>query len=291
MFVSKEQIEAARKVGVLEYLQRYESGNIKRDGREYRLKDHDSLTVSNGYFHWHSQNVGGRTALDFLVKVRGYDFPTAVTLLCGDTESYPTYSATAAETRSKALILPSRAANCDNVIEYLQRRGIPRELTLDCIRRGSLYEDTRRNCVFVGFDEGGVPRYATMRGTFGDFKCDAPGSDKRFNFFLPPVNPHTPIVAVFESAIDVLSHAALRPDFDGWHLSLGGVSLAALTQFLTLHGEIGYVDVCTDNDAAGDACAAQIDGLKKRVKAMRIKPPYGKDWNDSLLRYRGEIRD
>jgi hypothetical protein len=41
------------------------------------------------------------------------------------------------------------------------------------------------------------------------------------------------------------------------------VSLAALLQFLTFHGEIGYVEVCTDNDETGDTCAAQIDGLKK----------------------------
>jgi hypothetical protein len=87
---------------------------------------------------------------------------------------------------------------------------------------------------------------------------------------------------VFESAIDALAHATLRPDWGGYRLSLGGVALTALVQFLAFRGDVRYADVCTDNDGAGDACAAQIAGLKKRVQAMRCKPPMGKDWADCL---------
>jgi hypothetical protein len=140
----------------------------------------------------------------------------------------------------------------------------------------------RHNCVFVGFDDRCTPRCAALLGTVGDFKCDAPGSDKWFGFLLPPVNLQTPIIAVFESAIDSLAHATLRPEIGGYRLSLGGIGLAALTQFLAYHGEVEYAEVCTDNDEAGNACAAQIAGLKKRVRAMRSKPPQGKDWTDCL---------
>jgi hypothetical protein len=136
--------------------------------------------------------------------------------------------------------------------------------------------------VFVGFDGNSQPRYAALRGTYGDFKGEAPGSNKRYGFLLPPVNPNSPIVAVFESAIDSLAHATLCPDWSGYRLSLGGVSLAALTQFLALHGDVRYVDVCTDNDEAGDDCAEQIAGLHKRVQVRRVTPPTGKDWNDCL---------
>ena len=151
-----------------------------------------------------------------------------------------------------------------------------------CIERGQLYEDTRRNCVFVGFDCGGTPRYAALRGTYGDFRGEAAGSDKRFGFLLPPVNPKSSVVAVFEGAIDALAHATLRPEFNGCRLSLGGVSLAALVQFLALHSEVGYAEVCTDNYEAGDACAEQIAAMKKRIRTMRVKPPRGKDWADCL---------
>lgn len=44
---------------------------------------HDSLVISNGKWHWCSQNIGGKTALDYLIKVRGQDFFSAVETLCG----------------------------------------------------------------------------------------------------------------------------------------------------------------------------------------------------------------
>jgi hypothetical protein len=277
--VTTEQIQQAKQVDLLGYLQSREPDNIHKVGSEYRLRDHDSLTISNGRFHWHSRGIGGSNAIDYLTKVRGFGFVEAVQSLVG--VSVPAYS-TVQECKPRAFVLPDCNGDNERAIAYLQGRGIALPLIQDCIRRGALYEDTRHNCVFVGFDDSGTPRYAALRGTVGDFKHDVAGSDKRHNFLLPPVNTNTPIVAVFESAIDSLAHATLRSEFDGYRLSLGGVALSALVQFLTLHGEVGYVDVCTDNDEAGDACAAQIAGLKKRVRSMRCKPPRGKDWADCL---------
>lgn len=45
------------------------------------LKSHDSLKLSNGKWMWHSKGIGGRTALDFLIKVRGFSFIEAVQIL------------------------------------------------------------------------------------------------------------------------------------------------------------------------------------------------------------------
>ena len=43
--VTKEQIEQARNADLFSYLQSYESGVLKRDGPNYRHREHDSLTV------------------------------------------------------------------------------------------------------------------------------------------------------------------------------------------------------------------------------------------------------
>jgi hypothetical protein len=276
--VTTEQIQQARAVDLLDFVRSYERDNIHLVGREYRLRDHDSLTVSNGKFHWHSRNVGGTNAIDYLTRVRGLGFVEAVQTIVGD--RIPTYPAMP-EQKPPIFSLPARNSDNNRVINYLRGRGIAMPIIEDCIRRGLLYEDTRRNCVFVGFDGSGVPRYAALRGTYGDFKGEAPGSDKRYSFLLPQVKPCN-TAAVFESATDALAHATLHPDWGGCRLSLGGVSLAALFQFLTNHGEVRYLDVCTDNDEAGDACAEQIAGLSKRIKAIRSKPPMGKDWADCL---------
>jgi len=174
---------------------------------------------------------------------------------------------------------------------------------LDCIRDGSLYESARwHNAVFVGRDDKGKAHYAAMRGTIGNFKRDADGSDKRFGFVLPPINKGSDTVAVFESAVDALSHQSLCLDFDGWRLSLGCTALAALTNFLERHGNINSVIACTDNDKAGNIAATKIaelqdksqgtsKGISQGVSVVRSLPPNGKkDWNDALIAFRSELK-
>jgi hypothetical protein len=275
--VTAEQIKQAKDIDILAYLLAHEPHNIKRVGREYRLKDHDSLTISNGWFHWHSRGVGGSNVIDYLTKVRGYGFVEAMRSLVG--VSVPACSAVQ-EGKPRTFILPACNHNNDKVIAYLRKRGIALSVIQDCIRRGSLYEDTRHNCVFVGFDEGGKPRYAALRGTYGDFKRDAAGSDKRFNFLLSTVNPHSYALAVFESPIDALSHQTLCPEFNDYRLSLGGVALAALERFLTTHSHVCQVFAGTDNDEAGEQAAARIAALPN-IDVLRLKPPKGKDWADA----------
>ena len=60
---------------MLSYLQTYEPHELKRSGpNEYCTRTHDSLKISNGKWCWNSRGFGGRTALDYLIKVRGMDF-------------------------------------------------------------------------------------------------------------------------------------------------------------------------------------------------------------------------
>jgi hypothetical protein len=120
-----------------------------------------------------------------------------------------------------------------------------------------------------------------MRGTFGDFKCDVDGSDKGFGFVLPPSGGVSDTVAVFESAVDALSHQVLFPNFHGWRLSLGCVALAALTNFLERHDEVKNCVVCVDNDIAGNKAAAKIADMQG-ITVTRVIPSAGKDWNDAL---------
>ena len=283
--VSKEQIMRAKAVPILEYILASEPHNVKRKGNTYRLKDHDSLEISNGLWHWHSREIGGKNVIDYLVKVRGFSFVDAVKHLAGDDVSrvYPV-PVKKAPLERKPFILPSRNKDNKRVIAYLEGRGIDKRLILDCIAQGSLYESAHwHNCVFLGRDENGKARCASLRGTMGDFKCDVSGSEKQYGFTLPPTNVNSDTVAVFESAVDALSHQTLNPDFSGWRLSLDCVALAALTSFLERHSEVKTVVICTDNDKAGDIAAAQISQLQG-ITAARSPPLAGyKDWNDSLI--------
>ena len=71
--VTKEQIARAKEWDLLSYLRVHEPQELKRcGGNEYCTVSHDSLKISNGRWHWHSQGIGGKTALDYLIKVHGY---------------------------------------------------------------------------------------------------------------------------------------------------------------------------------------------------------------------------
>ncbi|GHU87310.1 hypothetical protein FACS1894202_01390 [Clostridia bacterium] len=302
--VSKEQIERARAVPLLDYLLLHEGGNFKRIGNAYyrRDPDHNSLEVSNNLWNWHSHGIGG-DIIDYLVKINGYNFVDAVRELAGDDYTTqkpvtpkarpPTLSTSksATNTKREPLQLPLRNADSKRVIAYLQGRGIFRPFIEDCIRRGILYESaTHHNCVFVGRDDKGKARFAAMRGTTGNFKCDANGSDKRFGFCIPPDNPESKTVAVFESPIDCLSHKVIEPDFDGYRLSLGGTALVALTNFLERRNDIKTIIAATDNDDAGEQAAAKIAELaiETGLETRRAYPPVGKDWNETLTLQRNE---
>jgi hypothetical protein len=299
--VSAEQIARAKGIGIKDYILSHEPNNVKRVGRAYYLKDHESLEISNNLWNWHSQGIGGKNVIDYLMKVRGFGFVDAVRQLAG--EDYRAYSISA-EARPptpprgrasgrEAFMLPPRNRDNERVIDYLQSRGIDRDIIRDCISRGLLYETaTWHNCCFIGRDEHGKAKFAALRGTNGDFKRDADGSDKKFGFVIPPNDGGSHIVKIFESPIDALSEMALTRKFngvDGWRLSLGGTSLSALTKFLKHHPEIMHCSVCTDNDEAGERVWEQI-ASKFNLIVIR-QAPGGKDWNEDLMAIRNEVKE
>lgn len=151
-FVTPEQIEKARGVNLLDYLQRSEPGNLIRSAPdEYRLKDHDSLKISNGKFHWFSRGIGGTNAIDYLVKVRGLDFRDAVRELAGESFTHsagkrappdipPKREQPAPQDYVAFFELPKANSNNNDVIEYLKGRGIEENVINACIEKKLLYQ-------------------------------------------------------------------------------------------------------------------------------------------------------
>lgn len=293
--VTKEQITRAKEWDLLSYLQTYEPQELKRSGlHEYCTRTHDSLKISNGKWYWNSRGIGGRTALDYLIKVRDMDFVGAVETLCGDTAPPPITQTPL--NPSKPFKLPEASRCASAVVSYLQKRGIDPKLLGVCMEAGILYESRRyQNCVFVGRDKNGNARAASLRGTKDSFRMDVPGSDKRYSFCLPAGEPDCPRLAVAESPIDALSLATLVKLSGGnaresHYLSLGGTGPRALMQFLQDHPHVTQVSLCLDNDKAGLKGAARLEQeirsdetLSGRVKLIYHNPPKrGKDYNEFL---------
>lgn len=306
--VTKEQIERAKEWDLLSYLQAYEPQELRRCGKEYCTVSHDSLKISNGKWHWHSRGIGGRTALDYLVKVQKIDFVVAVEMLCGECGALALgpLAGGSVQISPKPFRLPEANRYGTAMVSYLQGRRIDADIISRCIGLGILYESRRyHNCVFVGRDLGGKARYAFLRGIHGDFKQDVEGSDKCYSFYLPAADPVSPYVSVAESPIDALSVASLlKMQGEDWtrnhYLSLGGTAPRALLGFLHDHPAVTHVSLCLDNDAAGLAGmgsireAVRADGeLFLRIKCILDNPPPesgGKDYNALLQQKTGALR-
>ncbi len=166
--------------------------------------------------------------------------------------------------------------------------------------------------VFIGLyrnsrkDESGTPKYAACRGTVGNFKPDASGSDKRYLFRLLAGEP-ADTVHLFEAAIDLLSYATYLKcegkDYKAENLlSLSGVYQSkkeikdskipvALTTFLKANPKIKTIYLHLDKDKAGRLCTAALkELLQKDYRIVDEPPPAGKDFNDFLMSYLGIAR-
>ena len=298
--VSAEQVKLAREVDLLSYLQANEPHELRppKNG-EYRTVTHGSLVISKGKWIWNRGGFGGRTALDYLIKIRGMGFVEAVETVLGS-RAAPVSSVLPVESpkppQPKKLVLPYVTRCATHAFGYLQKRGVGSEVIGRCMKDGLLYEGRYNGapvCVFVGRDKNGKERFACMRGIGTDLKQDCAGSDKRYSFCFPAGNPNSRHLAVFEAPIDALSHATMQQrsgwEWDGHRLSLGGTSDVALIAFLARNPQITRVILHLDNDAAGIIAARKIKATlaaDSRFRHIRvsINPPHrGKDYNEALL--------
>lgn len=219
--VTKEQIQAAREADLFAWLQSHEPGVLKRDGPNYRHKEHDSLVYVTGkrYWYWNSR---GRSinALDYLIQIRGYGLVDAVQALAGgEIRQTPAYQSAAAkqaqrEPEKKPFTLPWARRCATAAVSYLQRRGISSDVISRCFRNGLFYEARYHGepvCVFVGKDNAGKAKFACMRGITGNLKKDVYGSDKEFSFCLGArLLSMTPISGVSVMALSCIKTASCR---------------------------------------------------------------------------------
>ena len=304
--VTEEQIIAARRMTAIEFLQLYRPGElVKAESRgEFQLRAHDSFKINEetSLWHWKSRDVGGKSALDYLIKVEGMKFVEAVQALCEESPSY--IPPPSQPEQPKEFLLPPAAENNRRVFAYLLKRGIDRKVIEACVRAGILYESADyHNAVFVGKDECGTARYAFLRGTYTKgkpFKAEVSGSNKRFCFSIDGQNDSK--LNVFECAIDALSYLTqVKMQGADWRqesvLSLGGVYQSrpnetpkvptALQGDLERYAGVQEIVLRLDNDAVGRGAASAISQAISDLPVSVELPAEGKDYNEWLMRQKG----
>ncbi len=300
---SNEEIARARDVDMTEFIPRYSDEEcFVRTGGTYKGKVHDSLWIEsdNRSWHWSSKDLYGIGAIDWLVKVNGYSFKEACSLLIDKSPSY--YSRDApkqTQTQSPQPDQPERvfvppkktSGQCRELFAYLGKtRGLPNDIIDYCLRNKLIYQDEKRRVVFCGYDKNGDMKFAEAKIT-NTYKKYYPqnisGSKKEYSFFIPANRTaygYDPTqIYVFEAPIDLLSHAALMQEAmkrqcaltgdmnlfraDCWlahnRLSLSGLSEAALFRRLEENPNISKIALCLDNDEKGQEGAKRIQNHLK----------------------------
>ena len=264
---------------------------VKASANEYTTKTHDSLRMSNGLWNWCSKGVGGRNAIDYLMKTEQLEFNDAANLLLKQLQNkVPTIDQQPVKTKERHIIIPEKNTASDNVISYLKSRGIDEEIIKECIEKHLIYEEKHyHNAVFVGYDEFGNIKYAGCRSTNESiFKQDATGSDKSYSFRLES-NTKTDTIYIFEGAIDALSYATFLKLYGMDYKAKTLISLAgiyqpasdiskskiplAIQRYLDKHPETKNIFLCFDNDKAGRKASKALQIVLADKYTVVIKPP------------------
>ena len=307
-YIAPEVITEAKRMDLLTYLREYEPGElVKFSSNTYTTRTHDSLKISNGKWMWWSRGIGGKSALDYLIKVRGMDFVQAVQTIMGNgSVNFPTCE-NIKSYEEQPLLLPEKSPTTDVVFDYLFGRGIDYEIISHCLKQELIIESLPyHNAVFIGYDESKEPKYAAYRATNQSrIMGDCTGSKKQYSFRLTAEN--TGEVHLFECAIDLLSYATLmKLEGKDWRqfnlVSLAGVYSpkqkiedskvpVTLGRLLEKDKTIKRIVLHLDNDIAGRKATKALQTiLSDNYEVVDDPPQYGKDVNDFLCKRLG-IKD
>jgi len=302
--IDNNTIEQARHTDLLQFLERHNGFTFSEKSGIYRCRQHPSLAIKNDRlsFYWHSKGIGGYGAVDYLMKIENMGFRDALEVIRGwcfttsltSQQNRPTPSAPPTQSSlPKNLTLPERAGVTLQLFDYLCiKRGIDSTIIHRLMDENKLYQDRRGNIVFVGYDEQGKVKFASLRGTYDNkpFRRDCTGSDKRYCFHM--TYSQSVQLYIFESAIDSMSHASIENVITGnasaWlehnRLSLSGTADTALPKYLQQHPHVKELVLCMDNDTAGrDAAIAIARKYADKGYMTRLELPRGKDYNEDLL--------
>ena len=310
-YIEPELLARVKEIGLFEYLQASDPGRlVKIGGGTYCLADHDSLKISRGKWCWWSHHIGGRSALDFLIKVDSMEFMKAAWQIIGvmgldaalengnhvnpENGKWVSPEREKTEWKMPAVRAPIEAK------EYLLQRGISEKVVDYFIEKKLILETyDKRNVLFMGRDENGKYVYGAKRSITSTWKGEVEGSDKRFAFkyISPEKNPE---LHLFEGAVDMLSFATIHEDvFRTLNLlSQGGVYFnkhtadyklpLALEYCLLRYSWIKKIILHLDNDNVGRRAAEQI-AVKLAALGIEVVdevPEGAKDVNEMLLLYK-----
>lgn len=294
MRITDEQKERANLVNLPQFLMSH-GFDLKKVGKEYVWKEHDSLHIKDngpgerGQWFRFSENKGGDN-IGLLREYMDMSFLDAVEALTGEhiDRTYTpsrTYESKPVQQTARELSL-AEADNCRSVFAYLcKTRGLDYDMLSALVKKGIISQEEKTgNVLFKYYDNQGKVIGAEKVGTSTEhkFKGIATGSAGGHGFEV--VHGTGEKAFFFESAIDMLSYLQMHSkELDNCRLvSMMGVKPSIVLDTMLRHNIAPEnVFLCSDNDTAGNEFARRLQEQYPDMKRI-ITPDTYKDWNDML---------
>ena len=295
MRITDEQKERANLVNLPQFLMSH-GFDLKKVGKEYVWKEHDSLHIKDngpgerGQWFRFSENKGGDN-IGLLREYMDMSFIDAVEALTGEhiDRTYTpsrTYESKPVQQTARELSL-AEVDNCRRVFAYLcKTRGLDYDMLSALVKKGTISQEEKTgNVLFKYYDDQGKVIGAEKVGTSTEhkFKGIATGSAGSHGFEV--VRSTGEKAFFFESAIDMLSYLQMHSkELDNCRLvSMMGVKPNIVLDTMLRHNIAPEnVFLCSDNDTAGNEFARRLQEQYPDMKRIITPDTYYKDWNDML---------
>ena len=302
MRITDEQKERANLVNLPQFLMSH-GFDLKKVGKEYVWKEHDSLHIKDngpgerGQWFRFSENKGGDN-IGLLREYMDMSFIDAVEALTGELidRTYTpsrTYESKPVQQTARELSL-AEADNCRRVFAYLcKTRGLDYNMLSELVKKGTISQEEKTgNVLFKYYDDQGKVIGAEKVGTSTEhkFKGIATGSAGGHGFEV--VHGTGEKAFFFESAIDMLSYLQMHSkELDNCRLvSMMGVKPSIVLDTMLRHNIAPEnVFLCSDNDTAGNEFARRLQEQYHDMKRI-VTPDTYKDWNDMLRNIPKQIK-
>ena len=294
MRITDEQKEKANLVNLPKFLMSH-GFDLKKVGREYVWKDHDSLHIKDngpgerGQWFRFRENKGGDN-IGFLREYMDMSFIDAVEALTGEhiDRTYTpsrTYESKPVQQTARELSL-AEADNSRRVFAYLcKTRGLDYDMLSALVKKGTISQEEKTgNVLFKYFGTDGKVIGAEKVGTSTEHKFKGIATSSAGGHGFEVVRGTGEKAFFFESAIDMLSYLQMHDqELDNCRLvSMMGVKPNIVLDTMLRHNiSPENVFLCSDNDTAGNDFAQRLQEQYPDMKRV-ITPDTYKDWNDML---------
>ena len=287
--VSADQVEIARNVDLVDYLER-KGEPLKKEGRYYRHQVHDSLVIKDQMYAWNSRDEKGAGVINFAKMFYGMSFPEAVLDLSAqgykvkdnsqeqkpkEPYQYPIHYEVNDRTKAKDYLTNERKIH-PKIVNWLDSKDL-------------IAQDKLGNVVFKWKQQGeivGADRQGTSPMKDGRmFKGIDKNSHGSAGFAVDIGKPNS--IYLFESPIDALSYWSIKKGRlqDTRLVSMSGLKRQTMIDEIKRMGKesnkVNHITFCTDNDKAGREFAKKYHRLLTG-NISNIKLPLKKDWNEQL---------